>query len=233
MSMLPDTTAAPTRQARDSRRRSAAGLELQAAREAAGMTYEDVGRRIVVIWNIDSPQRNGGRPADMLGARDERYARGEAWKIRRMERATQGTYDRGVASLTEDRAPWRPMPFMYTAALQVIAWGPASITVDELADAVRAAREAEHRAREAAVVKATRQRAKAIARLVWNHAEAPEFLDRALLDELGMVGDGTQPVPWLGGLENYMVRCILMGLANQLRVTFPGRQLIDVSDGQP
>lgn len=243
VTMMTDTAAARQSQGPRAPRpryvQCARGAELQATREAAGMTHEQAARRIPTVWNLQNPHRNHGRAADDLGTYDltKTVPKG-ARELARLERTSQDAYDRAVAESdrrkkdmdyckTIRETTWRPWARKFDEALDAITLGPVDATLDELRHALGIVTAATAEAKRAAKLDELRERGASIARLVWNNAGEQEFLDQALFHELR--GPASYRDGRIDGASGYLVRAVLGELAHELRVTFPQRPAMEAA----
>lgn len=194
------------------RARAASAVQLRSAREDAGLTFEQVAGRIVDAW--DARLGNGRRAS---------WHETVVWaanRLRYLESASHGAWERAESWWHANRVyaaggPDRRVGRAPRADLHLWREAIAAIRGDDytvVEEALTAAHEtvaAKDRAREFA-----REHGRDIATLVWNAAEDPSFLDRALVHELQAV------TPQFLSL---MVRETLVDIAHELRVTFPDR----------
>ncbi|WP_156459186.1 hypothetical protein [Microbacterium sp. Leaf151] len=197
------------------RARAARAIELQSAREDAGLTVDELAGRVVDMW--DEKLGKGRR------ARWRQSVEKLSPQISYLERASEGAYDRAEAysQAPADERSGRPRVHLLLWR-EALAATHSADSREAVADALRAdaiSRAAAHRAADSRARDRAREQGRDIATLVWNAAEDPDFLDRVLVDELAAV-----PPRHLA----YLVRAALVDIADELRVTFPDRPSRDL-----
>lgn len=219
----PPTDPEPTPPAAAARRRAAAAVQLQSAREAAGLTHEDLGRRRLLVF-VFRMEARGVASTFELDARSLRHLPMMTREVARLEATSQAAYDRAAAASGQGSKSWRPWPTLFQVLLDTIALGNADATPSELHAAWTDAERGRVATREQAEMAEANRRGAEIMRLVWNHADDPEFIDRALCDELA--GPDTYEGVHITGWQSYLVRVALTRLADELRLVFPDRPQI-------
>ncbi|MFT4051112.1 MAG: hypothetical protein QM677_02540 [Microbacterium sp.] len=225
---IPPSAPTPDPPARSRKaKRAARCVELQTAREAAGLSIEDLARRMILLC----PLREG---CSVLGEYDERvFLPSQMRSLEYMERVSQAAYDRTVTWFNTPQAQRanmskpRLVPYLrdYERALAAIALGPASLTINELRaiHARRVAEEAERRseAKFARLRAESNAQAEAIAAMIWNCADDLDFLDIALHTEFKAAEEKGD---WY---LNRTARFALGYLAAELHNTFPHKPTME------